>query len=105
MTRLTKSIPLKRPFDDGAGGKVTSIVLQEPTGADYFALGSPQTWVRSGGGMALVDNDQAIKAYAERMIVKPDALMAMTQMSVLDAIAVKDGVIGFFQDETTTQSG
>lgn len=98
MARERKDVPLKRPFDDGKGGKVTKIVLQEPSGSDYFALGAPQTWVRATGGMALVDNDVAIRAYVERLIVEPDPLLAMNAMHVLDAIAVKDAVIDFFQE-------
>lgn len=101
MARATKTVPLKRPFA-GGGGMVTEVVLQEPTGGDYFLLGHPQTWVKASGGMALVDNDQAIKAYAERLIIKPDPLLAMTQMNVLDAIAVKDAILGFFEDGTAT---
>jgi len=101
MARATKTIQLKRPFD-GAAGKVTQVVVQEPTAADYFALGAPQTWVRASGGMALVDNDAAIRAYAERLIKEPDPLIAMTHMSVLDAIAVKDAILGFFQESDPT---
>jgi hypothetical protein len=101
MARQTITVPLKRPMT-GAEGPVTSIELQEPSGSDYFMLGDPQTWVRSAGGMALVDNDQAIKAYTERMIIKPDPLLAMAQMSLLDAIEVKRKVLSFFQDATPT---
>ena len=103
MARKQITVALKRPFP-GAEGPVNSIILQEPTAGDYFALGAPQTWVKASGGMALVDNDQAIKAYAERLIVKPDPLLAMTQMSVLDAIAVKDTILGFFMEETLKPS-
>jgi hypothetical protein len=102
MARETKDVTLKKPFDDGKGGKVTKVVLQEPTAADYFTLGAPQTWVRASGGMALVDNDAAIRTYAERLIVQPDPLLAMNQMHVLDAIAVKDAILGFFQESAPT---
>lgn len=101
MARATKTIQLKKPFDL-PGGKVTQVVVQEPTAADYFSLGSPQTWVRASGGMALVDNDEAIRAYAERLIKEPDPLIAMTQMSVLDAIAVKDAIVSFFRESDPT---
>lgn len=103
MARETKTVPLKKPFQ-GANGLVKNIILQEPTAPDYFALGSPQTWVRSAGGMALIDNDEAIRAYTERCIVEPDALLAMANMSLLDAIAVKEAVCGFFQEGPATQS-
>jgi hypothetical protein len=99
--RETKIIKLKKPFE-GAGGMVTEIILQEPAGSDYFILGDPQTWVRASGGMALVDNTDAIKAYTERMIIKPDPLLAMARLSVIDARAVKNSVLSFFEDATPT---
>lgn len=98
MARETKTVQIKRPFDDGKGGMVTKVVLQEPMASDFFALGAPQTWVKSAGGMALVENDASIRAYVERLIVEPDPLLAMRHMHVLDAIAVKDAVLDFFQD-------
>lgn len=104
MARETKDVELKKPFDDGKGGKVTKVVLQEPSAADFFSLGAPQTWVRAAGGMALVDNDAAIRAYAERLIVQPDPLLAMHNMNVLDAIAVKEAICDFFREPATTQS-
>lgn len=98
MARETKTVPLKKPFP-GGDGPVTEIVIGEPSGADYFALGEPRGWVKSGGGAALVDNDQVIKAYTERMIVKPDPLLAMTQLKLQDARAVRECVLSFFEDE------
>lgn len=91
------NVPLKRPFP-GHDGQVTEIVLQEPTADDFFALGAPQTWVRAGEGMALVDDEKVIRAYVVRCMLKPDPVLAFSQMSVVDAIAVKDAVIGFFTD-------
>ncbi|MGC2774324.1 MAG: hypothetical protein WA418_01670 [Bradyrhizobium sp.] len=104
MARETKEIPLPKPFDNGKGGMVTKIVLQEPSAPDYFALGDPQTWVRASAGAALVDNDAAIKAYTERMIIEPDPLLAMSQMGLLNAIAVKRGILGFFSVSSPTPS-
>jgi hypothetical protein len=103
MARKQITVALKRPFEGGKG-LIRNIVLQEPTAGDYFQLGAPQTWVRASGGMALVENDQAIRAYAERSIIDPDPLLAMTNMSVIDAIAVKDAIVGFFTEEKATQS-
>lgn len=51
----TIDVPLKKPFP-GHDGQVTKIVLREPTGSEFFMLGEPQSWVRAGGGMALVDD-------------------------------------------------
>ena len=101
MARETKTIQLKRPFSGGTG-PVTQVKVQEPTAGDFFMLGSPQTWVRAPGGQALVDNDAVIRAYAERLIVEPDPLLAMSQMSVLDAIAVKEAICDFFREPAAT---
>jgi hypothetical protein len=98
MARETKEIPLKKPFDDGKGGKVTKIVLQEPSAPDFFNIGAAQTWVKASGGMALIDNDVAIKQYTERMIVEPDPLFAMTHMGLRNAMQVKEAVLSFFTD-------
>lgn len=103
MARETKSVPLKKPFQ-GANGLVKNIILQEPTAPDFFALGEPRTWVRSAGGMALVENTEAIAAYTERCIIEPDPLLAMKNMGLLDAIAVKEAVCGFFQEGPATPS-
>lgn len=104
MARERKTIPLKKPFPDGKGGTVTAIILQEPSAPDYFELGEPQTWVRSRDGAMLVDNEEAIKAYAERLIVEPDPLLAMTHMGVVNAMAVKRAILGFFQESPATPS-
>lgn len=104
MAREKKTVPLKKPFDDGKGGKVTKIILQEPSAPDFFELGAPRTWVRAPGGMALVDNDQTIRAYVERLIVEPDPLLAMNNMNLIDAIAVKEAVCDFFRESAPTPS-
>ncbi|WP_315734165.1 hypothetical protein [Bradyrhizobium sp. SZCCHNR1093] len=98
MARETKEITLKKPFADGKGGTVTKIVLQEPSAQDFFKFGPVQTWVRAAGGMALVDEDAAIAAYTERAIIEPNPLLAMSQMSLLDAIAVREALLGFFRE-------
>jgi hypothetical protein len=98
MMRKRVDVPLKHPFP-GHGGQVNKIVLQEPSGADFFALGEPKGWVRTGSGHALVENDQVIRAYVERCIVEPDPLLVMSQIHFLDARAVKEAVCGFFQEE------
>lgn len=103
MARETKTIQLKRPFSAPAG-TVTQVKVQEPTAGEFFAFGAPQTWVKAAGGMALVDNDAVIRAYAERLIIEPDPLLAMSQMSVLDAIAVKEAICDFFREPPATPS-
>lgn len=104
MARETKDVPLSKPFDDGKGGKVTKIIVQEPSGSDFLRIGAPQTWVKAPGGMALVDNDDAIRTYVERAIVEPDPLLAMANLSLHDAIAVRESVLSFFRASAQTPS-
>ncbi|NEW96645.1 hypothetical protein [Rhodopseudomonas sp. BR0G17] len=98
-----KRVPLKRPIK-GHDGEVRALILREPRGDEVFTFGEPQTWVRAAGGMALVDNWEAIKAYADRLIVKPDPTLAQAQLSALDAIAVKEVIVGFFHSSPTDTS-
>ena len=93
----TTDVPLKKPFT-GHNGMVTKIVLREPTGDEYFSLGDPQSWVKAGGGMALVDDQKIIRDYVLRCMVEPDPILAFGQMGVLDARAVKEAMLGFFTD-------
>lgn len=106
MAREKKDVPLSKPFDDGKGGKVTKVVVQEPSGSDFLRIGAPQTWVKAPGqvGMALVDNDDAIRAYVERAIVEPDPLLVMANLSLHDAIAVRESVLDFFRASAPTPS-
>lgn len=104
MSSDKKTVPLKRPFPGANGQMVLNVTLREPTASEVWSLGEPQTWVRAAGGMALVDNQEAISAYAERLIVDPDPLLARSMLKTIDAIAVKDAIIGFFQVEAPAAS-
>jgi hypothetical protein len=103
MASLTKSVPLQKPFP-GAEGIVSTVIVREPSGSEYLQLGEPKTWVRAAGGMALVENDDVIRKYVERCIVKPDPLLALNQLSLKDMRAVRDAVLGFFSEEESTEA-
>jgi hypothetical protein len=100
---VTKSVPLATPFQ-GHNGLVREIILREPTGDEFLTYGEPQTWVRVAGGMALIDNDQAIRAYIERLIVQPDPVLTLSQIKLADARAVRKAVIDFFTVEPLSGS-
>jgi hypothetical protein len=95
MARQTR-VPLQEPID-GHGGKVTAVVVREPTAAEYFAIGEPQVTARNPDGTIYsIENDASIDAYMDRCIVEPDPLLAKKQMGLADGIAVKAALLGFF---------
>jgi hypothetical protein len=97
MARKTWEIPLNEPFEDGAGVKVTKLTMQEPSASDVFTIGAAVTWVKASGGMAQVENNDAIRDYAERMIAEPDALLAMRHMGASNALLVREKIMDFFR--------
>ncbi len=91
----TTAVPLQDPFP-GHKGDVTEIVIREPRGEDYFDLGLPYKFMQIGAEREPIDLEPVIKQYLERCIEKPEPLLAMSQLSLMDAIAVKDAFMRFF---------
>lgn len=91
----TVTVKLKHPFP-GHGGQVNEVVMREPRGEDYLDLGLPYKFMTIAGQREPIDIEPVIKQYLERCIEKPDPLLAITQMSLVDAIAVKDALTDFF---------
>lgn len=104
MERETKTVKLQRPFA-GTDGMIDEVVLREPVGKDVFEIGAPGQWMRTqDGAVAYIENNDALRMYAERCIVKPNALLAMGKMSVPDVLAVRDVIVGFFLGEPAEPS-
>jgi len=98
------TVKLRDPFPDH-NGTTTEVVLREPRGRDYIELGEPFAYARADKGLLVhAENDQAIKGYLERCIEEPDCLLAMSQLSLADMMAVKDALLGFFADARLTRS-
>jgi hypothetical protein len=94
----TKTITLLDPFD-GHGGKVTEVVLREPRGRDFIELGDPFVYARTEDKMIVsAENDVAIKGYIERCIEKPNVLLVMSQLSLVDMMAIKEAILQNFMD-------
>jgi hypothetical protein len=92
----TQTIKLSQPIV-GHGSPITEVTVREPTAGQYWANGEPITWSSSKEGVYFrVENDAAIKAYVELCVVEPKDPLLLGQMTLADAMAVKDAVLGFF---------
>lgn len=79
---------------------VEEIVIREPTGRQYLAIGEPRMLARNADGTAYQVEDQtAIRAYIEGCVVEGKDTPGVTQLlSLTDVRRVKDAVLGFFID-------
>jgi hypothetical protein len=104
-TRTLKLLqPIKAPEGD-----TLEVTLREPTAEEFFELGEPRSTVWSGDPttaklktagqtleMKTVENGVALKKYMERCIVKPNFLLVMAQVSLADAMRIKEEFLLFF---------
>jgi hypothetical protein len=92
----TVTVRLREPIV-GHQGAVTEIVLRPPNLVEYARIGDPVSVVPDGGGGGIVvDNDAAIAAYVEACTVEPRDKLLLAQVSLADAMDVKDAILGFF---------
>lgn len=90
-----ETVTLKEPIT-GHAGRITSLVVREPTAKEYFDIGEPQILARNPDGtLYTVENDKAVQAYLDRCIEGADSLL-LGQLSLADAIMVKHKLLGFF---------
>lgn len=81
----------------GHTGPVSRVVIKEPTAGDYFALGEPSVWGRGADGNSfIVENVEVVEGYVSRCVQEPNDPLILNQMSLADAMKVKDAVLGFF---------
>jgi hypothetical protein len=101
----TVTITLRDPLPVSHSGRVTEVVLREPSGRDLIEFGEPYAYARADKGLIVhAENDQAIKNYIERCIVEPDHLVVMSQISLVDMMTIKETVLGFFADARLARS-
>lgn len=99
-------IPLSRRYE--AHGKTfDKVFLREPKLRDHFAIGDPVE-VHSGPdgeGRFVVEQVDRVAAYLERLCVaeKP-GLESVQDLDLVDSIAVKQAIIGFFIAARTRSS-
>lgn len=91
MAEIT--IHLRKPLYNGT---VTEVRLREPTAAEYIEIGDINQYGRSpDGSIYEIEVDGVARRYFERLITYP-MLPQARQLSLVDAMAVKDAIVGFF---------
>lgn len=81
----------------GHGGEITKVVLREPRALDFFELGEPIAFAVSKDGMQYTaDNEGTIKLYIDRCLVEPKDPLLLEQLSLADAMKLKETVVNFF---------
>lgn len=91
------TITLTDPIE-GHEGQVKAITLREPKYGDVMALGEPNAFARSEGGMVYTaENESVIRGYIERLMVEPKDPALLLQLTLADTLKLKEAVHGFFQ--------
>jgi len=92
----TKIIPLSTPIQ-GHTGPISQVLVKEPTGRDYMALGEPSIWARNADGTSyVIEHTEVIEKYIERCLADPKDPLLLSQLGLADAMKVKDAVLDFF---------
>lgn len=79
--------------------QITEIVLREPKYRDIMLLGEPAAFARSESGMIFqAEKDDVVQSYIERLMESPKDRALLQQVSLADALQLKEAVFGFFQE-------
>jgi hypothetical protein len=100
-----KIVPFSRSYD-GAEGRFSSVELREPTYKEIFieGRGEPQMWQPGPNGTAvLITLPEVVDSYVQVLAVNPGA-ESLGRLGTLDALAVKDAVLGFFRAAETSSA-
>lgn len=93
------TVKLSRKYE-AHGHTFDNVRLREPTGADLDEIGELAERQQSADGHNLIIyHDDRLIAYRKRLLIKGDGLPMdadLAQLSLTDAIAVRDAVSGFF---------
>lgn len=93
MTSVT--ISLDKPIIDHAG-EIRVLTVREPLAREFFEFGEPFSHARNPDGTIYsIEIDGVIKKYMVACVENVGEL-ALEQMCLSDAMAVKDAVLGFF---------
>src|SRR5690348_7649189 len=91
------------PGDTRVTQQISEIVLREPRYRDLMTLGEPAAYARSDGGLVYqAERDDVIAAYLDRLIISPQDRGLLEQVSLADALQLKEAVFGFFQAARTS---
>ncbi|MBR0752929.1 hypothetical protein JQ604_12105 [Bradyrhizobium jicamae] len=90
------TINLTKPIE-GPAGTINAITLREPKFGDIMHLGEPVAFAHGAGGMVYhADKDDLFKGYIERLMIEPKDPLLLEQVSLGDALKLKDAVTSFF---------
>jgi hypothetical protein len=95
----TITVKLRTPIV-GHGAPVTEVIVREPAGKDLMELGEPYSFIRTPKEGVPIFNEyvEIVQAYIQRCVTAPKAdwLLLEGQLSLIDALAVKEALLGFF---------
>lgn len=94
-----KTVPLSQGYE-AHGRTFHDLIFREPKMADYEVIGEVAEYQPApGGGVMLIHHDDRIWAYRDRLLKRGDGLPGpgdLGELSLADAIAVKEAITGFF---------
>lgn len=94
-----KTVRLSRRYESH-GRDFDSLTFRAPKMADFEEIGEISEYQPApGGGVMLIQHDDRIWAYRDRLLKRGEALPSsadLAELDLADAIAVKDAITGFF---------
>lgn len=79
--------------------EIREIILREPKYRDIMQLGEPSAFARSEGGMIYqAEKEDVVQSYIEKLMESPKDRALLEQVSLADAIQLKEAIFGFFQE-------
>lgn len=91
----TIKVDLPDPVET-VGGMVTVAEFREPVARDFMALGEPIHFVRADGGVMVIEKEDVIAGYMERLLKPPLDPVALGGMSLANALKCRSAVLDFF---------
>lgn len=92
---MNVKIALKQPVEMH-GQTCAEIEIREPTGGQYLDFGEPLILVNSAGGLFQTEDKAAIGKYLDACVANEGGAHLLRLLSLQDARAVKEALLGFF---------
>ncbi len=94
-----KTVRLSQRYE-AHGRTFDSLTFREPKMSDYEAIGEIAEYQPApGGGAMVINHDDRVWLYRDRLLKRGDGLPDIPdigQLTLADAIAVKEAITGFF---------